>query len=586
MEKTINELKNKTNERLTELKKKSSLISVLRLISFVGGIPFLIAGISDKKGMYIFAGAYLLITFFFLIYVHACFNKMISHDETYINVLDRYLNRLNGNWMQETDDGGEFLTQEDVLSRDIDLLGKNSLYQYISIAHTPKGRRRLADTLSLKTDNLSVRAERYKAVKELSLADDFRYEFETRTMKNSKLLEAPEVVEEKFPVWMYPLMLIVPLINIISLIMVFGYGYNPGLILATFVAGLAITWIPKGKLDVLSAPVYVYGKTAGDFYEILNEINKSEFQSGILSELKNRVTGQKGILKAVKDMQRMGDFAAISFNPIIHMLLAGFIGWDFYLARRTVAWTAKNKDIFTNCEDIIAEFEELGSLAVLSAVRDTTEPEIIEDMKLGFDEIYHPLINREKVVSNSGNLDGHITIITGSNMSGKTTFMRTIAVNAVLAYAGAGVCAKSFKLPIMQLFTSMRITDDVSSGISTFYAEILRIKRAADYVEAGSEPPALCLIDEIFKGTNSADRIVGATEAVKKLSSGKCMVILTTHDFELCDISAADGRPADNYHFEEYYENDEILFDYKMKSGRCTTRNAIALLKMAGIVKN
>ena len=285
-------------------------------------------------------------------------------------------------------------------------------------------------------------------------------------------------------------------------------------------------------------------------------------------------------------MQRMGDFAAISFNPIIHMLLAGFIGWDFYLARRTVSWTAKNKDIFTNCEDIIAEFEELGSLAVLSAVRETTEPEIIEDMKLGFDEIYHPLINREKVVSNSGNLDGHITIITGSNMSGKTTFMRTIAVNAVLAYAGAGVCAKSFKLPIMKLFTSMRITDDVSSGISTFYAEILRIKRAADYVEAGSEPPALCLIDEIFKGTNSADRIVGATEAVKKLSSGKCMVILTTHDFELCDIQEADGRPADNYHFEEYYENDEILFDYKMKSGRCTTRNAIALLKMAGIVKN
>lgn len=586
MENTINELKNKANERLTELKKKSSLISVLRLISFVGGIPFLIAGISDKKGMYIFAGTYLLITFFFLIYVHACFNKMISHDETYINVLDRYLNRLNGNWMQETDDGGEFLTQEDVLSRDIDLLGKNSLYQYISIAHTPKGRRRLADTLSLKTDNLSVRSERYKAVKELSLADEFRYEFETRTMKNSKLLEAPEVVEEKFPGWMYPLMLIVPVINIVSLILVFGYGHNPGLVLATFVAGLAITWTPKGKLDVLSAPVYVYGKTAGDFYEILNEINKSEFQSGMLSELKNRVTGQKGILKAVKDMQRMGDFAAISFNPIIHMLLAGFIGWDFYLARRTVAWTAKNKDIFTNCEDIIAEFEELGSLAVLSAVRETTEPEIIEDMKLGFDEIYHPLINREKVVSNSGNLDGHITIITGSNMSGKTTFMRTIAVNAVLAYAGAGVCAKSFKLPIMKLFTSMRITDDVSSGISTFYAEILRIKRAADYVEAGSEPPALCLIDEIFKGTNSADRIVGATEAVKKLSSGKCMVILTTHDFELCDIQETDGRPADNYHFEEYYENDEILFDYKMKSGRCTTRNAIALLKMAGIVKN
>ena len=265
MENTINELKNKANERLTELKKKSSLISVLRLISFVGGIPFLIAGISDKKGMYIFAGAYLLITFFFLIYVHACFNKMISHDETYINVLDRYLNRLNGNWMQETDDGGEFLTQEDVLSRDIDLLGKNSLYQYISIAHTPKGRRRLADTLSLKTDNLSVRSERYKAVKELSLADEFRYEFETRTMKNSKLLEAPEVVEEKFPGWMYPLMLIVPVI-------VFGLVYfmpfDP-LIKGVLVV---ISAMPGSANGVIFAQLYSFNRTLSSRYVFISTV--------------------------------------------------------------------------------------------------------------------------------------------------------------------------------------------------------------------------------------------------------------------------------------------------------------------------
>ena len=122
--------------------------------------------------------------------------------------------------------------------------------------------------------------------------------------------------------------------------------------------------------------------------------------------------------------------------------------------------------------------------------------------------------------------------------------------------------------------------DDVANGISTFYAEILRIKAMAEYKEKNL--PMLCLIDEIFKGTNSADRIVGATEAIKQLSGDKCMTVVSTHDFELCSIKDDNGKPAVNYHFEEYYKDDELMFDYKLKDGRCTTTNAIKLLKMAG----
>ena len=120
--------------------------------------------------------------------------------------------------------------------------------------------------------------------------------------------------------------------------------------------------------------------------------------------------------------------------------------------------------------------------------------------------------------------------------------------------------------------------------ISTFYAEILRIKEMTDYIKSGNEVPALCFIDEIFKGTNSADRIVGAEKAVKKLSSGNSMVILTTHDFELCDLKSDSGNDVDNYHFEEYYENGELRFDYTIKNGRCTTRNAMTILEMAGLL--
>ena len=153
-------------------------------------------------------------------------------------------------------------------------------------------------------------------------------------------------------------------------------------------------------------------------------------------------------------------------------------------------------------------------------------------------------------------------------------------IQAGLTYIGAPICGKKLSCNYMRIFTSMRITDDVAHGISTFYAEILRIKTMAEYRKENK--PMLCLIDEIFKGTNSADRIVGAKEVLKGLSGDNCMTLVSTHDFELCTISDRDGRAAVNYHFEEYYDNDELRFDYKIKGGRCTTTNAKAILKMAG----
>ena len=165
-------------------------------------------------------------------------------------------------------------------------------------------------------------------------------------------------------------------------------------------------------------------------------------------------------------------------------------------------------------------------------------------------------------------------------MSGKTTFLRTVAVNLVLAYLGAPVCAKRLSATYMRLFTSMRVKDDVAHGISTFYAEILRIKEMAKYRQ--EDMPMLCLIDEIFKGTNSADRIVGAREVIVKLAGENCMTVVSTHDFELCDMKDGHGIPAVNYHFQEYYEGDALRFDYKIRDGRCTTTNARAILRMAG----
>ena len=160
--------------------------------------------------------------------------------------------------------------------------------------------------------------------------------------------------------------------------------------------------------------------------------------------------------------------------------------------------------------------------------------------------------------------------------------MRSIGVNLILAYAGGFCTAKSLAVSPMELCTSMRVQDNVSEGISTFYAELLRIKRMTDIGK--KQVPMIALIDEIYKGTNSRDRIYAAGETVRKLSQPYVFTILTTHDFELCDLENSSETDAENYYFEEHYEQNQILFDYKIRKGRSTSSNARYLLRMAGIL--
>ena len=150
--------------------------------------------------------------------------------------------------------------------------------------------------------------------------------------------------------------------------------------------------------------------------------------------------------------------------------------------------------------------------------------------------------------------------------------------------SGAPVCAGSFQLTPLCVFTSIRVTDDITRGLSTFYAELLRIKSMMDFSK--KKTPMLICIDEIFKGTNSADRIIGAREAIRHLTNRWCITLVSTHDFELCELQSPNDTPVENYHFEEHYEDDKILFDYTLKAGRCQTTNAKYLLRMAGILKD
>ena len=241
--------------------------------------------------------------------------------------------------------------------------------------------------------------------------------------------------------------------------------------------------------------------------------------------------------------------------------------WDLHCSIQFSRWQDRAAENLREWIDIWSEIEVLLSLSVVGHTCETCcFPEILDGAPhIETTGLTSLLIPEDTAVPNDTALEAETRIITGSNMSGKTTYMRTLASAAILAYTGAPVCARQFSLTPLHIFTSIQVNDDMAHGISTFYAELLRIK-------------------QIFKGTNSADRIVGAQEAIRHLTRPWCITIVTTHDFELCDLQSPNGIPVTNFHFEEFYENNQIKFDYKLKEGRCHTTNARYLLQMAGIL--
>jgi DNA mismatch repair ATPase MutS len=232
---------------------------------------------------------------------------------------------------------------------------------------------------------------------------------------------------------------------------------------------------------------------------------------------------------------------------------------------------------------VIGKLEALSSLAVINFDNPKwTTPQFTEGKVIKGEKLAHPLITNNRI-SNYIDINEYspVLLITGSNMAGKSTYLRTVGINLLLAYTGASVCASSFTCPLLNIYSCMRISDDIDQNISSFYGEIIRIKKIIDAVKRNEK--VFFLLDEIFKGTNSIDRHTGAISLVNKLEKVGAVGLVSTHDLELAELEKTSKGKIKNYHFEEYYKDNKIYFDYKLKKGVCTTRNASYLMKMAGL---
>ena len=510
--------------------------------------------------------------------------------ESHIAALSNFLARFSGEWHNFPVTGAEYLRDELPQAQDLSLFGADSIYQYLCAARTKAGRDRLADALSPFPADLTLARKRQKAVEELIARPRLVLDLTAAAAllpdghDTKPLLAALQRNTEKpyagtaFIAWVLPAALALAIVGAsLSLI---GWTMPAILVLLQFLIAFAL----GRRTASAQKPLAAMHRELRLYERLFSRLEDATFQSPHLIALQAQLKAG-GAARSLRRLAALADHAHTRHNLIFLLLANAFFLSDLHFAHRIAHWQEKAAAHLGDWLAVWAETEVLLSLSTVGLVREMYAfPELLEDAspRLEAKNLTHLLIPEEKAVPNDIDATAGTRIITGSNMSGKTTYLRTVASACVLAYAGAPVPGERLCLSPLHIFTSIRVTDDAAHGLSTFYAEILRIKSMMAFKE--KRLPMLIVIDEIFKGTNSADRLIGAREAISRLTGADFITLVSTHDFELCEIKS-DAAPVTNWHFEESYEDDKLLFDYKIKEGRCTTRNAQYLLKMAGIME-
>lgn len=517
--------------------------------------------------------------FVILVLIYDKYFKIYDFYDKYVKVLDSYVSRDDGTWKSFQDKGIDFLNDSDAYLSDLDILGDCSLFQYLSVCKTLGGRKRLLNKLSNMETSKEDLVNNQSLIKELVNDVDFNIKFqvlisfyENKEIDLTKQLNSFQSCDNNVKD-----SIIAGITSIICIgLLILGFfkiipmGYFYGVFLFNVAISFLYVYIYKEEFSNLDKLVNYYAKLVPIFELVSNYKANSTKMKKIVKEMNN------GLRESVK-LKELDAINSLRNNILSNFLLNGLCCLNLFVRTRYNFFLINSFNKLKLSIFNVEELEAMISLATIGIVKNKKcMPNLSERIELGFNELRHPLIDERDCVSNSFNTKSGVNIITGSNMGGKTTFLRTIGINLILMQAGTYVCADRFEASYFKIFTSMRVMDNIDKGISTFYGELLRIKDMVEYVNKGN---MLVLVDEIFKGTNYNDRMYGAKEVVKKLNNKSTIAFITTHDFELCESSGVH-----NYHVKEDYEGDKIVFDYKIRDGKCSSTNARYLMKKLDIV--
>ncbi|MFN7117953.1 MAG: MutS-related protein, partial [Saprospiraceae bacterium] len=338
------------------------------------------------------------------------------------------------------------------------------------------------------------------------------------------------------------------------------------------------------KINKIHAAVSKNVESFKVFAELFSLVNVEGWKSAVLLQIQNE-TAEANV--ALKELDRLANWFDQRLNSVAYALLTGFFVYDLQCVSWLEAWKTKHQAHLRRWLAAIGEVEMLNSLATFHFNNpDYAFPKMTEGAPfIEATALAHPLIPAHERVSNDFNIgiNKQLYIVTGSNMSGKSTFLRTVGVNLLLARMGAPVCATHFAGTPMAIHSSLRQSDSLQDHVSTFYAELKTLQEILHHLE--ENPYALVLLDEVLRGTNSDDKLYGSQQLVRRLLSLGCVGLLATHDIELAKMEREYPETLGNLCFESIIEDDNLYFDYQLKTGTAQNRNATFLMQKMGIIR-
>lgn len=576
-------------EKHKEVKKKADTYSILRLISFLLIIPAIM--LNAQLGLYIGLGLALLLLVLFIYFVSK--HTDLKNEELILNNL-REINELEtkvyDHEFSAYPDGREHISPAHGYSFDMDIFGPYSIFQYINRTCTLSGAKQLAQVLGKLLSRKSDIQDRQKMFQELSEKLEFRQNFQAQGMSIAESKEE----HSWLMTWMKEEAVFLkntfiqiarfafPLLILIVIVLSFFITKFTGLIAVLFLVNLAVVGAFIRQTAKIHALVGDKSKLLKKYLKLIHEINSASFSHPELIRLQ-KTTLQAG--DAIKNLSKIIDRIDARLNLLVGIILNGLFLYDFHVITALEKWKSKHQDDLQEWLDVIFEFDAMNSIANYTHTHPHfIFPEISDEKKVSVEAIGHPLIRPNECITNDVSLgeSEKLIILTGANMSGKSTFLRALGVNAIFALIGGPVYASKFSIPIMDIRTSMRLTDSLNERASYFYAELKRLQSITQELESGKS--ILIILDEILKGTNSEDKLSGSQDLIRKFTEYNSLGIIATHDLELGKLEEEMPKEISNYCFESTIADDELSFDYTLRKGLAQNKNATFLMKQMEII--
>jgi len=583
--------------RLLEAKENKALfiLSVLRLFSFIGGLILIWFGFAGSIPVGIAITVIVTASFLYLLKLYSThsFRKVMFSNHAVIN--QNEADAICGN-LSAFEAGNSFIDPSHDFSNDVDLFGNSSLFQYLNRTVTGYGRDILAGWLSDPYAFSPELTSRQEAIRELAEKEKWRHEFMASGMKKS--LETNQISGtlkwmgesnhiKSSPVKKY-LIYILPAATILSLFLLVE-GILPYQIF-TFFFLFNLLYIMAGlkrinEIHTVLSKKYNY---LSSIAKLLRAFDNEIFTSQVLNDIKlNMSTGKVSADVAVRKLGRLIKTFDNRLNMLVSFALNGLFLWDYHSVYRLENWKDEYKNQFPVWLEMLGMVDAYISLGNYAYNNPDFVYPVISDNGTVFlsRNLGHPLIDENKRICNDFTLErcGNVCIISGANMAGKSTFLRTIAINYILGMIGAPVCAEELSFTPLKLFTSMRTVDSLSNNESYFYAELKRLRILKSRIEEGES--TFFILDEILKGTNSVDKSLGSKLFLKRMIELGATGLIATHDTSLGEMEKSHPGLVFNKCFEIEIDGENIIFDYKLHDGITQKMNAALLMRQMGILE-